>query len=278
VSGFELDCAITADGVVVIYHDALLNPEITRGPDGKWLEGAGAAISTLSLAELGRYDVGRIRPGSEYAARFPDQAPVDGARIPRLAQLFSLAREAGNESLRFYLELKLSPLRPERTAAPAEFARSVIAVLRESGMAPRAAILSFDWRALAAAQREAPDIPTVYLSAQQSWQDNILARATSSPWTAPLHVGRFGGSLPRTIRAAGGSAWAPFYEELTGSEIEEAHALGLKVVAWTVNEPAAMRRMIALGVDAIISDYPDRLRQVALEAGAALPEPTPVRS
>jgi len=276
VSGFELDCAITRDGVVVIHHDALLNPDITRGPDGRWLEAAGPAIWTLACAELHRYDVGRIKPGSDYARRFPGQRPADGARIPRLADLFALARKTGTGALRFYLELKLSPLAPERTAGPEDFARKVIAVLRESGMTQRASLLSFDWRSLAAARQEAPEIPTVHLTAQQTWQDNVLAAGTSSPWTAPLHVSRFGGSLPRTIAAAGGSAWAPYYEELTPGRVEEAHALGLKIVAWTVNEPADIRRVIELGVDGIVSDYPDRLRRIAGEAGVALPDPTPV--
>ncbi len=276
VSGFELDCAVTRDGIVVIYHDALLNPDITRGPDGKWLEGVCPTISTLTYAELQRYDVGRIKPGSDYARRFPDQQPVDGTRIPRLADLFALVRKSGNETLRFSLELKVSPLAPERTIGPEDFARAVIGVVREEGMVRRASILSFDWRTLAAARKEAPDIPTVCLTAQQTWQDNVLAGGTSSSWTAPLHVSRFGGSLPRTINAAGGSAWASYYGELTSESVQEAHSLGLKVMAWTVNEETDVRSMMALGVDSIISDYPDRLRRLAGAAGVALPDATPV--
>lgn len=276
VSGFELDCAITRDGVVVIYHDALLNPDITRAADGNWLKAAGPAISTLTYAELHRYDVGRIRPGSDYARRFPDQQPGDGTRVPRLADLFALARKSGNETLRFHLELKVSPLAPERTAAPEDFARKVIGVVRQSGVAQSVSVLSFDWRTLAAAQKEAPDIATVYLTAQQAWQDNIQSGRPASPWTAGLHVSQFQNSIPRMIKAAGGAMWAPYYEELRPDRVEEAHSLGLKVVVWTVNEPPDMRRMIELGVDGIISDYPDRLRQAAGAAELALPRPTPV--
>ena len=276
VSGFELDCAITRDGVVVVHHDAVLNPDFTRGPDGKWLDKAGPAIWTLAFAELQGYDVGRIQPGTDYARRFPTQHPVDGTRIPRLADLFALVRKAGNEAVRCYLELKLSPLTPERTAQPDEFARKVITVVGEAGMTERVAILSFDWRALAAAREIAPEIPTVHLSAQQGFMDNIQAGKRASPWTAGLRVNDFAGSIPRMVQAAGGAAWAPYYEELTRARVKEAQALGQKVMVWTANEPAVMRRMIEWHVDGIISDYPDQLRKVAGEMGVLLPPPTPV--
>jgi len=276
VSGFELDCAITRDGMVVIHHDAVLNPDFTRGPDGKWLEETGPAICKLTFAELQRYDVGRIKPHSDYARRFPGQKPVDGTRIPRLSDLFALTHKAGARSLRFCLEIKCSPLTPERTTAPEDFARRVLEVVRESGLAQHVYLLSFDWRALAAARRIAPEIPTVHLTAQQGFMNNILAGERASPWTAGLHVSGFGGSIPRMVEAAGGAAWAPFHEELTPERLKEAQSLGLKVVVWTVNEPAAMRRMIEWRVDAIISDYPDVLRQVAGERGVPLPHPTPV--
>jgi len=275
LSGFELDCAITRDGVVVVSHDALLNPDVTRGPDGKWLKAADTAISALTFAELQRYDVGRIQPGSDYERRFPAQQPVDGSRIPRLAELFALVRRAGDAAFTVRIELKLSPLFPERTAAPEDFAREVVAVVRECGMEKQSKLLSFDWRALAAVRRTAPDIPTVCLTAQQSWMNNVLPAAQASPWTEPLHVSQFGGSLARMAQAAGAAEWAPFHEELTAEKVVEAHALGLKVVTWTVNEPTDMRRMIELGVDGIISDYPDRLRAAALAAGVTPPPARP---
>jgi glycerophosphoryl diester phosphodiesterase len=275
VSGFELDCAVTRDGVVVIYHDAVLNPDITRGPDGKWLETTGPAIWTLTYEELQRYDVGRIKPKSGYEQRFPGQKPVDGTRIPRLADLFALARKPGNERLRFCLEIKSSPLAPERTTDPANFARKVIEVVHDHGMSARVSVLSFDWSTLAAAKEIAPEIPITCLTAEQSWQDNIISRHRASSWTAPLHVYQFGGSIPRTVKAAGAANWAPYYEELTREKVEEAHALGLRVVTWTANEPADLRRMIECGVDGIITDYPDRLRTVAGEMGIPLPHPVP---
>ena len=276
VTGFELDCAVTRDGVVVIYHDAVLNPDITRGPDGKWLEATGPAIWTLTYEELQRYDVGRIKPGSGYEQRFSGQQPVDGTRIPRLADLFALARKPGNERLRFCLEIKSSPLAPDRTIDPVNFARKVIEVVHENGMSGRVSLLSFDWHTLAAAKEIAPEIPLTCLTAEQSWQDNIVSRHRASAWTAPLHVYQFGGSIPRTVKAAGAASWAPYYEELTREKVDEAHELGLQVTTWTANEPADLRRMIEWGVDGIITDYPDRLRDVMAAKGLALPQPTAV--
>jgi glycerophosphoryl diester phosphodiesterase len=276
VTTLELDCAITKDEVVVVSHDSVLNPDITRGPDGEWLKQESPAIRHLTYEELQRYDVGRIKPGSAYAARFPKQQAVDGTRNPRLADVFALSREAGNHSVRFNIETKISPLFPERTTTPENFARRLIAVVREDGMAQRVTIQSFDWRTLQVVQKEAPEIPTVYLSAQQNSIDNILASEPESPWTAGLHVRNFGGSIPRMVKAAGGAVWSPYYGEVTPANVKEAQSLGLKVVVWTVNSEADMRLMLKLGVDGIISDYPDLLRKVAAEMGIALPRATPV--
>ena len=92
VTTLETDLAVTKDGVIVLSHDPVLNPDIVRGPDGQWLAAPGPAINSLTLAELKRYDVGRIKPGTKYAQQFAGQTPVDGQRIPTLAELFDLAK------------------------------------------------------------------------------------------------------------------------------------------------------------------------------------------
>ena len=275
VTTLELDCAITRDGVVVVSHDPALNPDITRGPDGAWLDKEGAPIWHLTYEELTRYDVGRIKPGSAYAARFPKQQAVDGTGIPQLAEVFALTRKAENNTVRFNIETKISPLSPDRATTPEDFARRLIAVVRQEGMVNRVTIQSFDWRTLQVVQKEAPEIQTVYLTSQQNFMNNIFADKTDSPWTAGFHVSKFGGSIPRMIKAAGGAVWSPYYGEVTRENIKEAQSLGLKVVVWTVNSEADMRRLLELGVDGIISDYPDLLREVAAEKGVALPPATP---
>ena len=275
VTTLELDCAITRDGVVVVSHDSTLNPEITR-ENGAWITRADLPIAQFTYDELQRFDVGRIDPASEYAARFARQQPIDGTRMPTLADVFALARRAGNDTVRFNIETKISPLHPERTVAPDVFARALINVIQDNTLEHRAVVQSFDWRTLAVVQTEAPQIKTVYLSAQQGFMDNILAHQAASPWTAGLHVSQFGGSVPRMVKAAGGAIWSPFWGDVTASNVREAQSLGLQVVVWTVNTEAEMRAMMALGVDGIISDYPDVLRRVAGERGYALPAPTPI--
>jgi len=276
VTTLELDTAVTRDSVVVVSHDATLNPDITRGSDGLWLTRHGLAIHTLTWSELQQYDVGRIRPQTAYAQRFPVQQPVDGTRMPRLTDVFALARRAGNSTVRFNIETKISPEQPQHTLPPAEFARVLIALVRAEKLESRVTIQSFDWRTLQVVQQEAPQIATVYLSAQQSWQDNIRAEEASSPWTADFHVSRYAGSVPQTIKAAGGAVWSPYFGDITRETVREAQQTGLKVVVWTVNEPRDIARMIDFGVDGIISDYPDRLRRIAAERGLALPPATPV--
>ncbi len=277
VTTLELDVGVTRDGVVVISHERGLTPNTARGPHGKWLTAPGPMIHALSYAELERYDVGRLNPATSYARQFPDQVPADGARIPRLADLFALVNKARNESVRFNIETKLSPAAPDETLPPEPFARALIAAIRAGGMEKRSMIQSFDWRTLRIVQAEAPGIPTVYLTAQRSWLDNIRAGdPAGSPWTAGLRLADYGGSVPRMVKAAGGAVWSPYFRDLDAASLAEAHALGLKVVVWTLSKPTQIEDMLTLGVDGLITDRPDLARDAMQHAGITLPAPTPV--
>ena len=263
VDVLELDLGMTRDGVPVVHHDRALDPDRTRDAAGAWLAPPGPFLNTLDLAALSGFDVGRAAPGSKIAERFPEQIPRDGTRIPTLAEVLALGRRSGADAIRFNIETKLTPLAPEEAAGPEEFARAVVAVLRAEGMLDRADLQSFDWRVLREARKLAPDLSTVCLTAEQRWIDNVLrGRPGASPWTAGLDIETFDGSLPRMVEAAGCTVWSPYYREVTAAALTEAHALGLRVVVWTVNEADEMLALARLGVDGIITDYPDR----ALEA------------
>ena len=259
VDVLELDLGVTRDGVPVVHHDRALDPDRTRDAAGAWLTPPGAFLNALDLAALSELDVGRVAPGSKVAERFPEQVPRDGTRIPTLAQVLALGRRPGAEEIRFNIETKVTPLAPEETAGPEEFARAVVEVLRTEGMLDRADLQSFDWRVLREARKLAPELSTVCLTAEQRWIDNILrGRPGPSPWTAGLDIEAFDGSVPRLVEAAGCTVWSPYYRDLTEATLADAHTLGLRVVVWTVNEVDDMLALARLGVDGIITDYPDR--------------------
>jgi glycerophosphoryl diester phosphodiesterase len=272
VTTLELDLAMTKDDVPVVSHNRRLNPDHTRAADGQFLDREGPPIRSLTLAEVKRYDVGRLKPGTDYAASLPAQRPVDGARIPALAELFDLVRHLGAEHVRFNIETKITPTSGAETPDPAAFAAAFAAAVRAAGMTQRVSIQSFDWRTLVAMQRIAPEIERVCLTVEALNFDTIKrGEPGPSPWTAGLDVDDFAGSVPRMVQAAGCAVWSPLYRNAKPAEIAAARALGLKVIPWTVNERADMERLIADGVDGLITDYPDRLRALMAEKNIPLP-------
>jgi len=233
VDTIELDVGVTKDGVVVVHHDRGLNPDIARGPDGKWVSAA-TPIRNFTFSELSKFDVGRLKPGSDTAKRFPQQKPIDGTRIPRLAELFDLVKRSGNTKVRFNIEPKSDLDFPDETLPPEPFARALIAEVRKAGFEKRTTVQAFDWRSLKVVEREAPEMPTVYCTEEA-------------------------GSDPARVQAAGGKIWSPDFERVTPAKFAQAKAWGLWVTVWTVNEPADIARMVAMGVDGIACDYPDRV-------------------
>ncbi|MDF1790369.1 MAG: glycerophosphodiester phosphodiesterase [Thalassobaculaceae bacterium] len=252
----ELDTGVTADGVVVVMHDPSLSPDLAR-IGGKWID-TPTAIHAMTHAEIHEVDVGRARPGGKTAKRFPDQLAIDGTPVPTLAEVLSLAAVKGPPTLRFNIETKLSPLAPDETVAPEVFAAAVVAVVRDAGVARRTIIQSFDWRTLAAVKKLEPEIRTSYLTATRNWLNNVEAgRSGASPWLGGLDIDDFGGSVPRAIAYLHGDIWSPYHRDLTPEALAEAHKLGLEVHVWTVNDPTQIRDLAAMGVDGIITDYPN---------------------
>ncbi len=269
VHTLELDLGRSRDDVLLVAHDPRLNPSITRDAEGRWLEAPAPALNELDVAQVHRYDVGRIRPDSPYARQLPMQRGIDGARIPTLDALFEQTRRWGANDVRFNIETKIDPRQPGLSPEPEAFVRALLASVRRHGMESRVSLQSFDWRTLRQMQALAPHIPTVALTAQQSWLDNV----GDTRWTAGLSLADHGGSVPRLVKAAGAAAWSPHFADLTHAALQEAHALGLKVLPWTVNEPALIDRLLDWGVDGLISDYPDRVRAAMAQRGMPLPAP-----
>jgi glycerophosphoryl diester phosphodiesterase len=271
VTTLETDLAVTSDGVLVLSHDPLLNPDIVREIDGRWLSAPGPAINTLTFGELRRFDIGRLDPSSKYARQFPMQKPADGERFPTLAELFELVRRSG-KPVRFNIETKISPDNPAASPDAETFARLTVQAIRTAGLASRATIQSFDWRTLLAAKKLASEIETVCLTDPSTLRDgSVGVGRVPSPWLAGLDLRDHGGSVARLAKAAGCGVWSPRFTELTPALVEEAHGLALKVVPWTVNARDDMARIIDTKADGLITDYPDHAREVMAEKGLTLP-------
>jgi glycerophosphoryl diester phosphodiesterase len=237
--------------VVVVTHDGVLNPDLTRTPDGAWLRGPGPVVRRLTLEQLRRFDVGRLRPGSATAALFPSQAPHDGARIPTLAEVLALTVPAG---VRVEVELKTRRQEPE--AEVIAITDAVLATAATAGALPLLGVRSFDWRGPRYLRNTRPEIPLTWLTRAHFFGSAPAKIATEAAAGPPV---------------AWRPVWAAPHRGLTEALIEKAHALGLYVEPWTVNAPADMARLIRWGVDGLCSDRPDLARTAMAAAGLALP-------
>jgi glycerophosphoryl diester phosphodiesterase len=265
VSTLELDVGVSSDGVVVISHDRALNPEITRDAQGQWLN-APVLVNSLTFAQLQSFDVGRIHPASAYAQRFPTQTPVDGTRMPSLAQLFERMQAT---HLHFNIETKISPDRPGETLSPELFVDLLLSVIEAHSMQERVIVQSFDWRTLQLVRQRAPKLRTACLTAQQPWTDNITPVPGKARWTGGVRREDHA-DVPSMVHAAGGSIWSPYFGDMDATLVAKAQALGLKVVPWTVNGIPEIQSLLALGVDGLISDYPHLARDVLITLGIPL--------
>lgn len=270
VSTLETDVHLSADGVPVLHHDPALHPDQARDPGGAWVGTPRPLLKDLSLAQLQAYDLGRAKPGSATASSFPQQQPRDGERLPTLAQLFALVKQRGATQVRFNLEVKMHPQRPEDRPPWEQIVDALLAEVKAAGMEGRVTIQGFDWRALQRVRERAPVVPTACLSSQTQRFDTIA----DGRWTAGLTLATHG-SVPKMVKAAGCTTWSPSGYDLDPARVKEAQALGLQVLPWTINERADMDTLIGWGVDGLITDYPDRGRDAMRARGLPLPPAVP---
>jgi glycerophosphoryl diester phosphodiesterase len=271
VAGIELDVHLTADSVLVVHHDYALHPDLTRDASGQWISGVQRPqLNQMTLAQLRRYDVGRLRPGSDYAKRHPEQQAADGEKVPTFDEVLQLFVAECAPPTRLVVEIKSDPTQPTFSAPPALVADRVVAALRTRRLVARAQIIAFDWRALRRVAEIAPEFSTSHLTFEgKDWNTIEVGVAGPAAWMGGLDVDDHGGSVPRAIKAAGGRNWSPNTADITPARVAEAHALGLKVYVWTVNAEPDMERFIRMGVDGITTDRPDLANGVR----ARLPRP-----
>ncbi len=185
-------------------------------------------IGDLTLAEVKRLDA-----GAKAAPAF------HGERIPTLRELIDLVKAGGRPDFRLNLEIKFAD---GREGQPADLEERVLAVLHETGFTDRVVVQSFHHPSAAKMKRLAPGIPCGLLVGER--------RRPADPVAA--------------VRAHGVDYYAPHHSLVTPALLAALHQAGIPAVTWTVNDPADMRRLIAMGLgamagDGMISDYPDRL-------------------
>ena len=262
VHALELDVALTADRRLVLTHDLTVSA-VTSADSRPVTAGdpafpyVGKPVNSLTLAQLRTLDVGVRLP------RHPDdpfaltQVAMPDTRMPTLGAVLGLVNAYAAESVRLHVELKSDPTRPALTPDPAVFTEMVIDELDRHGRLRNAAILSFDWRIIGRAAELAPETRRF-----------ALIELDTLDWNGPL-----GDDVPAAARDAGATTLSPEHVMVDERLMAQAGRAGLDVAVWTVNDTGLAARMLDLGVSGIVTDYPDRMRELWEERGLALPEP-----
>ena len=259
VPAIEFDVLLTKDEVPVITHDFHLSKAITRNAEGNWLSEDGPRISDLTVSELQMFDIGGVDKRSLYGSLYPEQAFLSGIRIPKLSDLLDLVCLPKGQDLFMLLEIKSEPSIPK-----SKIIENIVLEIEKRSLSNRAVLHSFDWNLLEECGRLAPEMPRSYLSQ--------LPESSNDPFDKPSEeispdFSSLNGSIPEAIQAAGGHLWCPYFKDVTAELVGEAHRLGLPVCTWTVNEIEDFENMLDMGVDGIITDYPDRAKNVFRSRG-----------
>lgn len=238
VKTLEMDVVITKDKKVILSHEPFFNSEITTKPDGSFVkpeEEKELNIYKMDYADVLKYDVG-LKPHP----RFPRQEKI-AATKPRLADVFDAVKAYMKEAKRpypyFNIETKSQPAsdnmyHPE----PKEFVDLLMAVVKEHGMEKQVIIQSFDFRTLQYLHKQYPHIKTAML-VEADDNRSFRKQLTDLGFTPTIH--------------------SPAYELVTENLIKECHEKNIQLIPWTVNDKATFDKLKNMGVDGIITDYPD---------------------
>jgi glycerophosphoryl diester phosphodiesterase len=285
VTTLELDIQITKDGAAVVTHDRKTDPKkcsdtAPATPGDPAFPYVGKYVKDLTLAQVQTLDC-----GTKTLPDFPEQEATPGARMPTLRQVFDLVKRY-HSPVHLNVETKVEAGAPSETAPRERFVQVAAKEIRDAGFLDRVTIQSFDWGSLIRMHEVEPRLPLVALITPEFAQ---VGQAGKSPWLGGLDVDDFGGDVVKAAHSLNAFALSPVhgnpqdgrvtdpgYEPYTTEAmVDEAHALGMKVIPWTIDDPATMNKLIDDGVDGIITDYPSRLRDVAAARGFKLPNPTP---
>ncbi|WP_029035061.1 glycerophosphodiester phosphodiesterase family protein [Salinimicrobium terrae] len=238
VHGLEMDLVISADKKVVVSHEPYMAAKTLITPDGKRISPSKQKehnLYKMEYATIKQYKTGLIK-----SHRYRDQKIIDSYK-PLLSEIFKKAEDFRKNidlaPIKYYLEIKSKPqdygiFQPY----PREFAKLIMEIIRKQEMQESVIIKSFDANFLNTLKKEYPEIKTSYLL-----------------YKTPLHEGLSHLDFTPDVIA-------PYYKQIKEKEqIDEMQLKDLKVIPWTVNSKSRTREMITLGVDGIITDYPERI-------------------
>lgn len=272
VDSLDIDVALTKDNIVVGSHDPFLNKDLTRDSSGQWLKDNKNLINNYTFAELQQFDVGKINPASSYYRSYPEQCGMDNIKIPSLEQVIQLIKSTGNNNHKLQIEIKTSPLRENQEYIEV-FVRAIIDIIEKNNFIEKAELQSFDWRTLIYAKRLNANVKTSFIT-EQSLSFDMFADywpVDNTPWTAGHRLADYNGSMMEMVANLGADNWCPLYTNVTPQLVAEAHAKNIKVIPWTADTKQAMLSLIDAGVDGIITNRPDLLRELMAELGMDLP-------
>lgn len=235
----EADVTLTRDRQVVVHHDQRVSGTVCSGPYQNRF------FKNLTLAQVRRLDCGKRNVADRLAAT---QVPVPGSHIPTLGQVY---RAVG---VRVMVEPKTDPYARRESFPAREVARRVVATIRHARGVRRTTIQSFDWRVLREVGRLEPRLRLQALA-----EDETVYRG--SAWLGGVRIKPhpFRSGLSSAVQRAGFDAVALPLSRVTPMIVGSAHQRGLSVLSYTIDSPSNMLKLIGLGLDGIISDYPDRL-------------------
>jgi len=234
----EMDIVFTKDKRAILSHEPFFNHEITTKPDGSYVteeEESSLNIFKMDYDEVKIYDVG-MKPHP----RFPRQQKVAVSK-PLLSDLLDSIQQYMMTAKRplpfFNIETKTQPSTDNiYHPGPAEFVDRLVAVIKAKQIEDRVIIQSFDFRTLQYLHKKYPSIKTAMLI--EDFDERGLKDQLKSL-----------GFIP--------TIYSPEYKLVTEGLIKKCHEQNVKVIPWTVNDKPTIDRLKAMGVDGIITDYPD---------------------
>ena len=200
--------------------------------------------------------------------------------IATLEEVIDLVTCYGNKDITINLETKLSPVAPNETLSVDTYVNDIIPILQKKGYFGRTTIQSFDWRTLIRIHAKWPKIPIVALLDDTT----VVPENGKYPWLGGVDLATFNGDWVAAAKSIGADVLSPVhgtpsnvtintpgYKPFTTKDVvSRAHKVGMKVIPWTIDTEVMIAKLIDDGVDAIISNYPERVIWVAREKGLSI--------